>query len=192
MVPASLWQSFPRLETSRLILRALTPADADALYRIFSDKETMRYWSCEPHTSADEARRLIEKSAREAEEGTGIHWAVTLRGDDRLIGKCGYNEWRQAHLRAEVSYIVERQQWGQGVVREALGAVLSFGFGPMDLHSVQAGITPGSEDAARTLRRLGFRLEGHLRESFLADGVFVDSLLYSLLRQDWEGSRDRT
>jgi [ribosomal protein S5]-alanine N-acetyltransferase len=179
------WRVFPRLETERLVLREIVPADAEDLFRIFSDEETMRYWSCRPYTSVDQARRLIASLAEAAITGAGIHWAITLRGDERLVGKCGYNEWRKAHRRGDISYIVAREQQGKGIVGEALGAMLDYGFDHMNLHSVEAGVTPGNDASARLLQRLGFRLEGHLRESFLTDRGFVDSLIYSLLRMDW-------
>jgi ribosomal-protein-alanine N-acetyltransferase len=181
--------SVPELETERLVLREIVPADAEDLFRIFSDEETMRYWSCKPYTSVDQARRLIESLAEAARGGAGIHWAITLRGDDRLVGKLGYNEWRKAHRRGEISYIVAREHWGKGVVGEALGAALDYGFDHMNLHSVEAGVTPGNDASARMLQKLGFRLEGHLRENFLTDRGFVDSLIYSLLRSDWEHAR---
>jgi [ribosomal protein S5]-alanine N-acetyltransferase len=184
------WLIFPRLETERLVLREIVPADAEDLFHIFSDEETMRYWSCLPYTSVDQAHRLIEGLAKARLAGAGINWAITLRGDERLIGKCGYNEWRRAHRRGDVSYIVAREQRGKGVVSEALGAMLDYGFDHMNLHSVEAGVTPGNEASTRMLQRLGFRLEGHLRESFLTDRGFVDSLIYSLLRSDWESARE--
>jgi ribosomal-protein-alanine N-acetyltransferase len=184
------WRIFPRLETERLVLREIVPADAEDLFHIFSDEETMRYWSCLPYTSVDQAHRLIEGLAKARLAGAGINWAITLRGDERLIGKCGYNEWRRAHRRGDVSYIVAREQRGKGVVSEALGAMLDYGFDHMNLHSVEAGVTPGNEASTRMLQRLGFRLEGHLRESFLTDRGFVDSLIYSLLRSDWESARE--
>lgn len=111
-----------------------------------------------------------------------------MRGNGRLIGKCGYNEWRRAHRRGDISYIIARDHWGKGVASEAMGAVINYGFGHMNLHSIEAGVTPGNDGSTRMLERLGFRLEGHLRESFLAEDVFVDSLIYSLLRRDWEAS----
>jgi ribosomal-protein-alanine N-acetyltransferase len=181
----SEWRIFPRLETGRLILREIVPADAEDLFRIFSDEETMRYWSTRPYKSVDQARRLIENLAEAAFVGAGIHWAITLRGDERLIGKCGYNGWRKAHRRGDISYIVAREHWGKGIVSEALGAMLDYGFDHMNLHSVEAGVTPGNDASTRLLQRLGFRLEGHLRESFLTENGFVDSLIYSLLRRDW-------
>jgi ribosomal-protein-alanine N-acetyltransferase len=179
------WRIFPRLETERLVLREIVPADAEDLFRIFSDEETMRYWSSRPYTSVDQAHRLIKNLAEAAFAGVGIHWAITLRGDERMIGKCGYNEWRKAHRRGDISYIVAREHWGKGIVSEALGAMLDYGFDHMYLHSVEAGVTPGNDASMRLLQRLGFRLEGHLRESFLAENGFVDSLIYSLLRRDW-------
>jgi ribosomal-protein-alanine N-acetyltransferase len=179
----------PRLETERLALRGIVPADAHDLYRIFSDAEAMRYWSCRPYTSIEQARRLVASLAETAERGTGLHWAITLRGDDRLVGKCGYNEWHKEHRRGDISYIVAREHWGQGLVREALGAILDYGFGPLRLHSVEAGVTPGNDASTRMLEKLGFRLEGHLRESFWAEDRFVDSLIYSLLERDWAGRR---
>jgi len=183
------WRIFPRLETERLVLREIVPADAEDLFHIFSDEETMRYWSCLPYTSVDQAHRLIEGLAKVRLAGAGINWAITLRGDERLIGKCGYNEWRKAHRRGDISYIVAREQRGKGVVSEALGALLDYGFDQMNLHSVEAGVTPGNVASTRMLQRLGFRLEGHLRENFLTDRGFVDSLIYSLLRSDWESAR---
>jgi ribosomal-protein-alanine N-acetyltransferase len=181
----SYWRIFPRLETARLVLREIVPADAEDLFRLFSDEEIMRYWSCRPYTSVDQARRLIDSLAETARGGRGIHWAITLRDDDRLIGKCGYNEWRRAHRRGDISYIVAREHQGKGLVSEALGAMLDYGFDQMNLHSVEAGVTPGNDASTRMLQRLGFRLEGHLRENFLTDRGFVDSLIYSLLRKNW-------
>jgi len=179
------WHIFPQLETERLVLREIVPSDAEDLFRIFSDEETMEYWSSRPFTSVGQAVRLIESISRQVREGTGIHWAITQRGDDRLIGKCGYNEWRKAHRRGDISYIVARELWGRGVVSEAIRAVIDYGFDHMNLHSVEAGVTPGNDGSTRMLEKLGFCLEGHLRESFLVEDVFVDSLIYSLLRKDW-------
>jgi [ribosomal protein S5]-alanine N-acetyltransferase len=186
---ASTFPDFPRLETKRLVLRRIVPADAEDLYRIFADEETMRYWSCRPFTSLGQADALIEAMAQSWLGGTGIHWAIALRGEERLIGKCGFNEWRKAHRRGDISYLIDREHWGKGLVSEALGAVLNYGFNQMNLHSIEAGVTPGNVGSTRMLQKLGFNLEGHLRESFLVEDVFVDSLIYSLLRKEWETIR---
>ncbi|MFN8574437.1 MAG: GNAT family protein [Gemmatimonadaceae bacterium] len=183
-----LWATFPRLETERLVLRELVMSDAPALLRIFSDEETMRYWSSRPYTSIEQARALIRRVAMSRELESGIHWGITLRGDDTVIGKCAFSEWRKMHRRGEISYIIAREHWGQGLVSEAIRAMLDYGFDAMNLHSIEAGVTPGNEASTRMLERLGFKLEGHLRENFLADDRFIDSLIYSLLRREWVGA----
>jgi [ribosomal protein S5]-alanine N-acetyltransferase len=188
MPSVPLSRPFPTLETERLVLRQIVPTDAEDLYRIFADHESMRYWSCRPFCSIKQAEKLIEGMARAFLEESGIHWAITLRNENRLIGKCGYNEWRKLHRRGDISYIVDRRQWGKGLVSEALRAMLQYGFDQMDLHSIEAGVTPGNDASTRMLQKLGFHLEGHLKESFLVEDVFVDSLIYSLLRKEWESS----
>jgi ribosomal-protein-alanine N-acetyltransferase len=180
-----IWQHFPTLESERLVLREITAADADELFNIFSDEETMQYWSCRPYTSIVQAHKLIESLTETTRQEMGIHWAITLRGENRLIGRCGYNEWRKPHRRGEISYIIARNDWGKGIAREALHLILDYGFTEMNLHSIEAGVTPGNEGSTRMLERLGFCLEGHLRESYFAEDHFVDSLIYSLLRRDF-------
>jgi ribosomal-protein-alanine N-acetyltransferase len=180
-----IWQSFPTLESERLVLREITAADADDLFDIFSDEATMEYWSCRPYTSIVQAQKLIESLTNTTRQEIGIHWAITLRGENRLIGRCGYNEWRKPHRRGEISYIIARHYWGKGIAREALHLILDYGFTEMNLHSVEAGVTPGNNGSTRMLERLGFRLEGHLRESYFAEDHFVDSLIYSLLQRDF-------
>ena len=146
----------------------------------------MEFWSCRPFASVQQAHDLIESMTQARRSGSAIHWAITLRGDNRLIGKCGYNEWLKTHRRGDISYIVARECWGRGIVREALSAVLDYGFDQMNLHSIEAGVTPGNEGSTRILGKLGFKLAGHLRESYWAEDRFVDSLSYSLLRQEWK------
>jgi [ribosomal protein S5]-alanine N-acetyltransferase len=187
-----LWSPFPQLETERLILREITPADSDALFEIYSDEEVMRYWSCKPFSSIDQANNLIANIKEALDLGNSIDWAITLRGSDRLIGKCRFSTWRREHCRAEISYILSRKYWGQGIAGEALCAILTYGFIHMELHSIEAQVTPGNTASTRMLERLGFVLEGHLRESFLVEDTFVDSLIYSLLRKDWEDLKCKT
>jgi [ribosomal protein S5]-alanine N-acetyltransferase len=183
---SDIWHPFPRLETERLVLREITSKDSDALFEIFSDNEVMQYWSCKPFSSIDQACDLIRRISEAFSSGESIDWAITHRDNDRLIGKCRFSSWRREHCRAEISYILARKHWGQGIAGEALCALLSFGFRQMGLHSIEAQVTPGNDASTRMLERLGFVLEGHLRESFLVEDTFVDSLIFSLLRKDWD------
>ena len=70
-------------------------------------------------------------------------------------------------------------------MHEALCALLDYGFGVLDLNRVEADIDPRNTGSERTLRRLGFQLEGTLRERWIVDGEVSDTGLSGLLRRDW-------
>ena len=70
-------------------------------------------------------------------------------------------------------------------MHEALVALLAFGFGELGLNRVEADIDPRNRASARSLERLGFRQEGHLRERWIVGSEVSDSALYGLLASDW-------
>jgi ribosomal-protein-alanine N-acetyltransferase len=181
------WSPFPELETPRLRLRALAPTDARELFRVFSDPRVMTYWSGPPYRALEEAERLVVRVSEALAAGRGIEWAITERDGGRLVGKCGFHRWEQAHRRAEIGYALASAHWNRGLATEALGAMLSWGIAALDLHTVEAQVDPRNEPSIRLLDRLGFAREGLLKESFLYEGEFCDTAIYSLLTRDRPG-----
>jgi [ribosomal protein S5]-alanine N-acetyltransferase len=187
-----VFTTFPVLETERLVLREITPDDAEDVFRIYSDPQVMRYWGAAPMGSIDEARRKIDGVARAFREHEGIRWAITHKGSDRLIGSCGHWRLIKQHLRSEIGYELAPEQWGQGIMPEAVGAIVRFGFERMGLHSIEAQIEPNNQGSRRVLEKLGFVQEGYFRENFYFDGTFTDTAVFSLLKADWlkQGIKD--
>jgi len=177
------FKPFPVLRTTRLVLRQLHATDANALFSLFTDPETMKFWSTPPHESISETEAMLRGSAEGVAAGEFIEWGITLRGgDDAVVGKIGHHRWQRMHYRSEVGYILRRDLWGRGLTSEALRAVLDFGFERMHLHSVEAQLDPRNRRSARVLERVGFVKEGHLRENYVVAGRFCDTVIYSLLR----------
>jgi len=71
-------------------------------------------------------------------------------------------------------------------MQEALVALLNYGFSELNLNRVKADIDPRNMASAKSLERIGFSKEGHLRESCVVNGVLTDSVLYGLLRREWK------
>jgi len=178
---APLFESFPVLCTERLILRRLRVEDAQALFPVFSDAETLRYWASAAHRSFDETRTMIDGILQAEADGTGIEWGVTWRGDDTVMAKVCHHRWTREHFRSEIGYIVRRDLWRRGIATEALRAILDFGFSRMALHSTEAQLDPGNVPSIRVLEGLGFVREAHLHENFFNGTRFSDTLIYSLL-----------
>src|SRR5690349_9012683 len=82
--------------------------------------------------------------------------------------------------------LAERFQ-GQGLMSEAVGAVIAYAFGELDLHRIQANYVPHNVRSGKLLRRLGFTVEGFARDYLLLDGVWQDHILTSLTNPRWRG-----
>jgi len=177
---------FPTLETERLVLREITQPDANELYALYSSPEVVKYIELAPLANLDQALDLIKRFDRLIESGKGLRWGIFLLEDNQLIGTCGYKEWDTARFRAEVNYALAPTSWGSGYMREALVAVLDYGFHQMNLRRVEGLVDPADTRSHNLLTGLGFRMEGVLREHDFIKGQFQDDMVFALLHHDWE------
>jgi ribosomal-protein-alanine N-acetyltransferase len=185
--------AFPLLTTTRLVLRAVEPTDAPAIFRIMSDARVTRYFGSLPMTSPEQAARRVEGMQRDFQGRSGIRWAITERAGGRFMGSCGFWRLVEEHYRAEIGYELAPECWGQGVMPEAAGAVLTFGFTTLGLHSVEAQIHPANLGSRRVLEKLGFVQEGYFRENYYdpVERQFTDTAVFSLLKAAWMQGRGR-
>ena len=66
-------------------------------------------------------------------------------------------------------------------MKEAMDAVLEYGFKEMKLHSIEANVDPGNQPSIKLLEKKGFIKEAHFKENMFFNGSFLDSAIYSLL-----------
>lgn len=175
---------FPQLETERLLLREMKPEDAEALYRVLSDEEVMRYYDSLPFTNIAESYQTIERHRQRFEQEEAIRWGITLKGENIVIGNCGFF-WEMRNYLAELAYVLARAYWRQGIMTEALQALLQFGFATKNLHRIEAEVVVDNIASARTLQKLGFREEGILRERLFVNEHFYDMKIFALLRSEY-------
>jgi ribosomal-protein-alanine N-acetyltransferase len=182
-----VFQSFPHLETERLVLRRLHRDDAESLFAILSDEEVARFYDDEAFAGISQARKQIEAWARGYEEWRVIRWGIVHRGTDTVIGTCGYYGFHRWHGRASLGYELARPYWRQGIMTEALAAIIGFGFREVGLNRVQAVLMPGNVASVKLLEKLGFQREGVLRQyENWGEKGYVDLFIFSLLRQEHE------
>lgn len=166
------------LDTPRLRLRARTVDDADALFPSFADAAAMTYWSHAPHRAIDETR------ARFATTDDGWRtWAITRGDDDRAIGFVAAGEKRPGV--SEIGYMLARDQWGLGVARAAVGAVLDQLFRIERQRRVFADTDPDNAPSNALLHALGFQREGLLRAEWETHIGIRDTVLWGLLASEW-------
>jgi RimJ/RimL family protein N-acetyltransferase len=174
------------LRTARLALRPLREADVPSLHAIHADRVAMRYWDAPPWTSDERGRAMVARDL--AQTGRDyLRVGIELAGDAALIGTCALWRIDAQSRRAEIGYILSAPHWGRGYMREALTALIDYGFSTLDLNRLEADTDPRNERSTRLLERLRFRKEGHFRERCIVDGEVSDAAMYGLLRRDWTG-----
>jgi [ribosomal protein S5]-alanine N-acetyltransferase len=181
---------FPMLSTRRLILRRVETSDAAALFAIKSDPQVTAQYGQEPHQSIADTLRWIERLQADYPNRETLFWALTLKEEHTLIGGCPYWNFSSGHLCAELGYELHPAYWGQGLMGEALTAVLDYGFGEMGLRRVEATPLAENQSSRRLLEKKGFRYEGSLRQRHLFRGLFLDQTYYGLLREEWLTARE--
>jgi ribosomal-protein-alanine N-acetyltransferase len=177
---------FPRLETPRLILRELVAQDAEAVFRVRGDYEVTKYNIGNAYQRPEQAVDLIAAIAQAYQEKAELRWGITLKSDDTVIGMCGFNYWMRPDSRASVGYDLARAYWGQGIMTEAIRAVIAFGFERMNLNRIEADADARNPASGRVLEKVGFRREGIQREQFFENDTFNDLMLFALLRREYQ------
>ncbi len=179
--------TFPVLDTPRLILRELVPADAKAILRVRGDVRVTRMNSGHPMKTLDEAKELIEKARQAFEDHRRIDWGITLRDDPQstVIGRCGFNYWLRQDRRASIGYDLGYTYWSKGIMTEAVRAMAAFGFEQMQLNRLEADADAENIGSIRVLEKVGFRREGLQQEQYFEWDRFHDLALFALLRKDF-------
>lgn len=176
---------FPSLTTSRLLLRHILPGDAESLFAIFSDEESMKFYGHEPHESLDDTKEVIRQIEERYARKEALRWGITFQGEDRLIGSCSIFHFDAGFDCAETGYELNRAFWGKGIMTEAMSAVLTFGFSELGLHRIEAIIDIENERSKGLLIKLGFTYEGNLRQRFPFRDQFLDEHYFGLLKDEW-------
>ena len=86
------FSEFPVLETDRLLLRGPVLSDAADIFVFRSDAYVQRF-NAKPMVAVSKAEELVEKNRSMFDRQDGILWAVTMNGEDRVIGLVGFSAW---------------------------------------------------------------------------------------------------
>ena len=169
------------LKTERLLLR---PFRSEDVYAYARDPEWERYLGlplplpyARPDAEEYVARRLL---ADWTEDAT---FAIVL--DSTVIGSIALSIVG-AHQRAELGYALARAHWGRGLMTEAATAVIDYGFVRRNLAKIHASADVRNVGSYRVMEKVDMTREGVLRSHRRGRGERIDSVLYGILREEWE------
>ncbi len=176
---------FPSLHTERLVLRELNPVNYTGVMQHYTDNEIKTFFGMQSDQEL-EAEKSRSRQGMTMAGKSFLYFHLIDKSSNNVMGWCGFHTWFTKHRRAEIGYVLNHDQYkGKGYMKEALPAVLKFGFENMDLHRVEALVAPGNEPSLNLLLRSGFTQEGLLRQHYFANGKMEDSAIFSLLRSEY-------
>jgi ribosomal-protein-alanine N-acetyltransferase len=161
-------------------LRPLRPSDAPAWHAYLSDPRVVEHTSL-PEFDLAGIEAAVARQLDGYATATSCRWAVADPGDT-LVGTCGFSNWSVPHSHAELVYDLHPGFWGRGLMRAAVGQVLSWAFEGAGFNRVHAYVMTTNAPSIRLLEVLGFAREGTLQQFRIARGVPRDFFVYALLR----------
>ena len=128
-----------RIETKRLILRRFKIEDAEDMYNNWaSDPEVTRYLTWLPHSSAQVTKSLLTDWISKYEDGGYFNWVMEYKETGRAIGNISVVKLNENTDAADMGYCMSRAFWGQGLMPEALEAVMDYLFDVVGLNRIAA------------------------------------------------------
>jgi len=173
----------------RLVLREFALPDVGSAWHVVGDDRVTRWLSFDSRdkiATESMVRAAIERA--NSNPRTEYYLAVARQEDNELIGfvRLGLGGVKAAKL----GYALRADVWRKGYGLEATRLMLQLGFDALGLHRITAAIGPDNVGSIALIKHVGFIYEGRLRDHVYTNGAWRDSLLYSLLKDEWESKRD--
>jgi [ribosomal protein S5]-alanine N-acetyltransferase len=177
--------TFETLETKRLRLSVLSPDDLRSIFENFTKPDIKKILG---HRSEEE----YQKEERKHKNGYSCYnrsfklFLMTDKVSETVIGRCGLHNWNAEHCRAEIGYVIHDDNFkNKGLMTEAVELIISYGFSKMNLHRIEALVSAENNASLKLLNKYNFTREGLLRQHYLNNGKYDDSLVFSLLLSEY-------
>lgn len=177
-----VFSSFPLIKTDRLTLREIRLADAKRIFDMRSNGRVNTFIARHNMQDQEDAKALAERTINAYNNKQAIGWAGILRENQEIIGTCGFNMIDTYNLRAEIGGEMATEYWGKNIAIEAVQAIIQFGLNAMNLHSIEAKVSPQNRSAIYLMEKLGFVKEAHFKDRILFNDSFYDMAVYTLIK----------
>lgn len=181
-------------------LRLLELRQAETLFRLVDDNRSyLRAWLpwVDATRSPEDSREFIESSRRQLARDAGFSAGIWHR--DRLAGVIGFHSLDRVHRVTSIGYWLDAGHQGKGLVTRACHALVRHALVDLELNRVEVRAATANHRSRAVAERLGFRLEGVLRDAEWLCDRYVDHAVYGMLARDflylearYQGERPRS
>ena len=177
---SDIFNKFPCIDLDDIVLREISNEDALDFFKYVTNKNVSKYHSDnEIPSSLSTAEYDLSYWADLFKFGRSIYWAIADNKTNTMIGSCGFNYWNKQHGRLEISYDLNYDFWGKGIVTRSVNAITDFAFKKMSAQRVQATVVTDNKRSIKVLELSGYKKEGTLLSYFKLQGTTKDGYMYA-------------
>ena len=178
------------IETPRLILRRARQEDAEPMFRNWaSDSEVTKYLTWPTHSNTTVSEMVIGSWIQEYKKESYYQWMIALKEIGEPIGTISVVRQNDRMEEAEIGYCIGSRWWHQGIVTEALTAVIEYLFTEVGMNRVAARHDPNNPHSGGVMRKCGMKYEGTHRACDRNNQGICDAAQYAILRSEWQKPR---
>ncbi|HKL98784.1 MAG TPA: GNAT family protein [Mobilitalea sp.] len=193
------FQTLPKLETDRLILRQITNSASDGrdCLEFINDYSVYRYWGSYDEANDPDGSHKPKKvhkldyyylsTMEEYKSGLELTWLMELKDTHKVIGEIVLYDFR-LKKQADIGYRISKEFWGKGYASEAGQAIIYHAFEEMDLSRLQLRCFRDNPASIRVAEKLNFQVEGLIRKGAIIN-VITDYYIFGYLKEDFEMKR---
>ena len=179
-----------QIETSRLLLRRFVPEDAQAMYANWaSDPEVTKYLTWPTHTGVEVSQAVLADWVSHYGEENYYQWAIVPKELGQPIGSIAAVHMNDRVGRVEIGYCIGKNWWHQGIMSEALGAVIDFFLIEVGANRVEACHDPHNPHSGAVMAKCGMSFEGIQRQAGINNQGLCDLSWYGILASDRGGAQ---
>lgn len=175
------------IETERLILRPFHEDDAEPMFRNWaSDPEVTKFLTWPVHENIEVSRQVVKIWVNGYDTPQNYQWAIELKKIREPIGSISAVKTDDRTESATIGYCIGRNWWGQGIMPEALQAVIAFFFSEVNMNCVNACHDPRNPNSGKVMKKCGMVYEGTWRAGGINNQGVCDESWYSILKTEFE------
>jgi ribosomal-protein-alanine N-acetyltransferase len=179
-------ESFPTLITGNLKLRKIQLSDVPSLVKYANNKKiSVQVFNIPFPYGEEDAIFRINFVLQGFKNKERYAFAITLKGDDELIGEIGLH-LDKTNNSAQFGYWVAEPYWGKGIATEATAAILKFGFEKLDLNKIFATHYPDNAASGKVMQNNNMIKEAELKEHYKIENVYRSVIQYRLTKQEYQ------
>lgn len=175
------------IETPRLLLRKALETDAEAMYRNWaSDPQVTKFLTWPHYTSPETATQRIAIWCQQYPKADFYQWMIVPKALLEPIGTISVVEMNESVGEMEIGYCIGKPWWHQGIMTEAMEAVMAFCFTQVGALRVMARHDPLNPHSGGVMKKCGMQYEGTIRQTARNNTGICDISVYGMLKAEWE------